>query len=424
MIEIFIFLAGVMSPLGMGLSALYGIPFARSSPIALLATAALLGGQSIVKHRSTLVLLASYLGLTLLLALGVMYTRAPLYGLWKTAFVALYWLVGAALTIHTVRSARKVELFFAGLLVGSIALTLAALIVEGSPARLIARMAMYSRVTIGDANPIRFGQVMSQTVLLCVGYAMYLRSRVYILPTLAIAIIALLLAFSSGSKGPILALIVAFLALIFNNSNKWLRTIVVTALAIYAGVIIMREVLPADFVQTRFRLAESRSVTSRMELIAMAQNEIKEFSVPEFFLGRGSGDYGFLWGGSDGRMYPHNIFAEVGYELGFLGLITLIIGMCIPMLAALRVWRWADFCVWPKARFFLSISTALYVFAITNAQTTGDMASNDQIAAAGAVLLAVIRVIERLQHSRHGIPGVKRRPGDLARSSSEPGRYD
>ena len=75
-------------------------------------------------------------------------------------------------------------------------------------------------------------------------------------------------------------------------------------------------------------------------------------SVTSFSFGHGIGSFGIEYLGVDGRAYPHNLFLEVLFELGFLGLALILVVFLLTFYCSLKVHK----------LFF-----ALFIFCLLNA---------------------------------------------------------
>ncbi|HGY54387.1 MAG TPA: hypothetical protein ENK44_01670 [Caldithrix abyssi] len=67
------------------------------------------------------------------------------------------------------------------------------------------------------------------------------------------------------------------------------------------------------------------STFKRLQLWAYSYKMIFENNLFHFFFGYGIGSFGVLFSGYDGRLYPHNMFLETWFELGFIGLLILFL---------------------------------------------------------------------------------------------------
>ncbi len=65
------------------------------------------------------------------------------------------------------------------------------------------------------------------------------------------------------------------------------------------------------------------SVDTRLEQYKFAVEYIFK-SLKNVFIGSGFGSFGIIYSGTDGRLYPHNIFLEIWFELGIAGLLLFI----------------------------------------------------------------------------------------------------
>lgn len=145
-------------------------------------------------------------------------------------------------------------------------------------------------------------------------------------------VFATILMFITGSKGPILAIIAAYIIyyLVTNFNLKLL--IVCSMLTLISGFILttinieqtVYEFFPQDlhrFIKGRFfDQSEDGSVGSRLRFINMTFSEFSNKSFFYMLFGNGVGDFGYVaYDGLDIREYPHNIFLEILHEVGILG---------------------------------------------------------------------------------------------------------
>ena len=75
--------------------------------------------------------------------------------------------------------------------------------------------------------------------------------------------------------------------------------------------------------------AVDNSTRGRIERLEYTINEIITAPWNHIF-GKGIGSFGILYTGVDGREYPHNIYLEVLFELGIIGLISFLLFTIIP----------------------------------------------------------------------------------------------
>lgn len=156
----------------------------------------------------------------------------------------------------------------------------------------------------------------------------------YIFATIAFSLILML-----GARGPLIfAVLVILLYLffkMFNFSKMKFKKQTIVVLFISTFVIIATVVLVYfsnknkidPFIERsveRFEVmlnkddSQNGSVSLRIDQFSYSINTIfGDFD--SFFIGQGIGSFNLLYEGEDGRGYPHNIFLEVWFELGFIG---------------------------------------------------------------------------------------------------------
>jgi len=67
----------------------------------------------------------------------------------------------------------------------------------------------------------------------------------------------------------------------------------------------------------------SASVSERVVMISFSIDKTLENGY-RFLFGYGIGSYGILYGGIDGRLYPHNVILEIAFELGIMGVLIFL----------------------------------------------------------------------------------------------------
>lgn len=78
-----------------------------------------------------------------------------------------------------------------------------------------------------------------------------------------------------------------------------------------------------------------KSSQGRLEAMSYALESSVE-SVSAFLFGHGIGSFGVLYLGIDGRAYPHNLFIELLFELGIIGLLLVVFLLIFTFLRALK----------------------------------------------------------------------------------------
>lgn len=170
---------------------------------------------------------------------------------------------------------------------------------------------------------------------------------------------------TSGSKGPILSLI-AGCAVFFADSrlSANLRNIFIFLIIILVLIFLLNLI---DFFSSSFYISrfsgESSSGSDREELIDEA---IKFRNISYFFFGSGTGDFGYFMNKSDSRHYPHNIFAELFFETGVIGIVIILMMWYTVMKKIALILRHKR----------LRLICAIFVFFGLNTMFSGDLAAN------------------------------------------------
>lgn len=376
--------SGATYLVGYGLSAVGSIPGARTLPLLLLLLLAAVEILVSARFRYSAAFFAATIGMLGIMLVGLWFTRAPSYGLWKTAFFAFFWVVIPVAAYSVLTTELRIRAFLNGLLIGGLGLVVLVALLMGSPFAVAEQMTEFSRVTIGGANPIYFAQAMALVCLMAVWRVVSRPFGLWLILVLGFGVAAFGYAVLSGSKGPLLGLLIGGIAY-FCVVGRIKAALLITA-AGAAGSILLLQVLPESFVSLRFGLSGSGSIETRLELFLVAWEQIRTFGLLEVLLGRGTGDFGYLYTATDSRFYPHNILIESLYEWGVVGTTLVFTLIVFPL------WRLKRSPIGPtrNERSLAGIATGLFVFSVVSALSTGDIAGNYRIGMFGAVLLAAL----------------------------------
>ena len=134
-----------------------------------------------------------------------------------------------------------------------------------------------------------------------------------------------------GSKGPLLALLLApLIYFLFYQKANFKKTIVLivaivglSSVLIYPDVIL--KLIPQQYqfyFHERYFNYETYAEGGRPELYKSVISDIDKKS---FLFGKGTGNFGYLHSNVDGRVHPHNIFLELLYENGLIGVSVFIV---------------------------------------------------------------------------------------------------
>ena len=129
---------------------------------------------------------------------------------------------------------------------------------------------------------------------------------------------------TSGSKGPIYALIGA--CMIYFASSKMSVNIksISIFVAIFAGMFLLLNAM--DFFSSSFYISRfSERSSSGLEREGYIDAAFQFRGIFSFLFGTGTGNFGFFLNQRDLRAYPHNITAELFYENGAVALFVLFL---------------------------------------------------------------------------------------------------
>lgn len=140
----------------------------------------------------------------------------------------------------------------------------------------------------------------------------------------------------------------------------------------------------ARVVRTAVLSFEERAVSWSRALQGFERGDLQRM-----LFGVGTGGFAHLERGEDARHYPHNILLEALYENGVVGALLLLFFLLIPFRLLGRAWG----AIRPRSsvKRLLALGCSLYVFALINAQVTGDLASNEWVPVTGALLVLLCR---------------------------------
>lgn len=156
----------------------------------------------------------------------------------------------------------------------------------------------------------------------------------------------LILLFASTARGPFLfTLIVLFLMkfggvkLLLKNIHKYIQYLFFAVIASIIIVMGFGNQLGKYFDSAIGRFEnitlKDQSLASRSNMMEFAVNEPFN-SVNSLLIGEGFGSFGINYFGEDIRAYPHNVLAEVFYELGLVGLIIIVLLLVLVFYEAIK----------------------------------------------------------------------------------------
>lgn len=209
------------------------------------------------------------------------------------------------------------------------------------------------RLDIGDINPIWISRILCITIL-----AIYMDHRFFsVLPMLA----ALPLILMSGSKGPVLALIICILIWEKINWKFFLWICLISSIVVFAVSTYTDDAFFNYLVQRFFRLVPDGSdiVLTRPYIIGHGLTQFSEQNVLSILFGLGLGDSGELFQ-IDRRFYPHNIFLEILFENG-------VFTICILIIFILSIFN----------TYYSNKTKIFFIYFLVNSFFSGDLITNE-----------------------------------------------
>jgi O-antigen ligase len=384
LISILAFSTGMFVQISMPLTDLYEVPNVRAVFFALILGVFVLRFLSGTAMRVGSTLLMSYLSLSIVLAVGITYSRAPVYGTTKVILVCSYfWLLGTV--IHNLVDDVAIgKAFLTGLFVGGLLLIGVVVIEFGNPIQLFRNANRFFRLRLGDdGNPIMLGRQLALAITIIATFvAVRLRWKdlVWSIP---VGLLTLVYLVATGSKGPLLALALSFvitpLLMMRGVMGRVSLSILLMGLFSVIGVVGV-EVLPKGFIEERFT-EKVQNLSLRMPAYQDVMRTLFESDATQMLVGHGTGDYGYFASGHDERAYPHNVLLEVAYENGLIGVGLLVAALSCPLMAVLRT---AQHQLEYQHRMLLAGLSAAYISSVINAQFSGDLGANLLIGMFGA----------------------------------------
>lgn len=180
--------------------------------------------------------------------------------------------------------------------------------------------------TAEETNPIRLGSYMIFAMMSIFYIKKTSKSKPIDIIFYVSVPILLIVVFLTGSKGPIFALIlVFFITYVFSNKVYNYLFIIPFLILIFNSFGFIIEYLPSEiesFYNDRFNIeagqgAES-SVSSRVDMIKFGISNLDRLGLISIIFGQGAGSFATHYSGAS---YPHNLFVELIFEYGLIGLV-------------------------------------------------------------------------------------------------------
>ena len=329
-------------------------------------------------------ILISYLVLSLVLAVGIIYSRAPVYGTTKVILVCSYfWLLGTVI-YNLVDDVAIGKAFLTGLFVGGLLLIGAVAIEFGNPIQLFRNANRFFRLRLGEeGNPILLGRHLALAITIIVTFVAVRRRWKDLAWSIPVGLLTLVYLVATGSKGPLLALALCFVitALLMMRGVMGRLSLSLLLVGLFSIIAVVGvEFLPKGFIEERFT-EKVQNLSLRMPAYQDVMRTLLDSDATQMLVGHGTGDYGYFALGHDERAYPHNVLLEVAYENGLIGVGLLVTALACPLVAVIRA---AKHQLEYQHRMLLAGLSAAYISSVINAQFTGDLGANLLIGMFGA----------------------------------------
>jgi O-antigen ligase len=270
----------------------------------------------------------------LLLGISYIYTASPDYGFRKilrfnTFAVTMF--ISPLLIIKSPADSKRLLSYFYFLLVIIIGIMLLQFVYFLKWGDFAIVLAYWNRISIPGANPIQVSRY------LAIGAAMMIALLIRNKPSqslhyFAILFVILLSIILSGSRGPLVSIIIGSIVYAILYERKHSSRIFGYGILAIGTIITLLLLLPESLTQRFFDISQGSVIMTQQGVRRISTTATRfEFwsmslqawfsSITSFFIGLGAGSFSSLFIWRDWRWYPHNLFFEIIAELGLIGLV-------------------------------------------------------------------------------------------------------
>ena len=290
------------------------------------------GNWKLPSEQKSIVYLFLIFGL--LLGISYIYTASPDYGFRKilrfnTFAVTIF--ISPLLIIKSPADSKRLLSYFYFLLVIIIGIMLLQFVYFLKWGDFAIVLAYWNRISIPGANPIQVSRY------LAIGAAMMIALLIRNKPSqslhyFAILFVILLSIILSGSRGPLVSIIIGSIVYAILYERKHSSRIYGYGILAIGTIITLLLLLPESLTQRFFDISQGSvimtqqgvrrisTIATRFEFWSMSLQAWFS-SITSFFIGLGAGSFSSLFIWRDWRWYPHNLFFEIIVELGLIGLV-------------------------------------------------------------------------------------------------------
>jgi len=290
------------------------------------------GNWKLPSEQKSIVYLFLIFGL--LLGISYIYTVSPDYGFRKilrfnTFAVTMF--ISPLLIIKSPADSKRLLSYFYFLLVIIIGFMLLQFVYFLKWGDFAIVLAYWNRISIPGANPIQVSRY------LAIGAAMMIALLIRNKPSqslhyFAILFVILLSIILSGSRGPLVSIIIGSIVYAILYERKHSSRIFGYGILAIGTIITLLLLLPESLTQRFFDISQGSvimtqqgvrrisTIATRFEFWSMSLQAWFS-SITSFFIGLGAGSFSSLFIWRDWRWYPHNLIFEIIAELGLIGLV-------------------------------------------------------------------------------------------------------
>jgi len=316
--------------------------------------------------------------------ISLLYTPAPLYGTDK--FLRFLTITSTALFLpfFLFQSEKAIRRFFIMFIILAISMVIDIFSKGLKPNEI-------SFVTAFGSNYLALGRILGIAIIIVFFYFVFSARNFFSKLTFLLLIpIFLFGVFISGGRGPIVALTISIFTIFLYESFNLLKNALVlmkikkdnlkSLIFIWAIIIIAVFLIIYfhDFFTTifyRFKILTEGDCKSATERLMRFEKAIESLlSFPQIITGLGIGGFSVYFAGFDDIRgdYPHNIFLEVGSELGIFGLIAIIYLIFSSFLKIIYQIKNEQV----NNKIFYYTLLALFIFMLINSSISGDINDN------------------------------------------------
>jgi len=320
-------------------------------------------------------LLLPYIILVVIMFGSLIYTKSPVYGTDKfLRFITITTLAIFA-PIFLFKTQKKLNNFFYSLIAISTLMNVNSIFNSTN---------LNGFHTAFGSNYLALGRITGMSFLIItfyfLSYKNTVRKKIFWIFLLLLNLFGI---FYGGGRGPMVSLAITLLfsvifillSLSIKNSKYNNKTIKKTLFMILTSIIVLFSFAPifyTSITRTKILFTQEQGGKSASRRLHAYNTALNDF-IKKPILGSGVGGFSDRHAGIDQRIYPHNIFLEIGSELGILGLISFLALVAFCFVHLLRTQ------INPKnEKEYLLATTILFllIFMLLNSCVSGDINDN------------------------------------------------